>query len=304
MNRDQIKSTVTDHLNQALAGLESEHPKFDFKFKWYNLKEKKDENEFLKDTTAMANTVGLDGFIVIGFDDKSMKFNDSTFSDSELKDSNEINSLIVKRSSEAFDLNTYDFEIDNHKLSVIHIPPCLHKPILIKNFQTFDKNGNIKKEEKQRTFVRKNTSTFPASKYDIDLMYYDRKNIIPDYELFIDIISFSSRDYKDGTTQLEIGFTIENIGRRALSISKLVVDVDKGYMFDLISIANDKGARSHFHNQIIGANGLKYFKGFFLTSMNIQKHKSTNWRYMETEFVFKIKLSNGKEIVQKANYHR
>lgn len=39
----------------------------DFKTKWYDLTNETEINEFVKDTSAIANTPGLHGFIVIGY---------------------------------------------------------------------------------------------------------------------------------------------------------------------------------------------------------------------------------------------
>ena len=41
---------------KSINGIEIESPKVDFKSKWYNLKEKKEIYEFLKDVTSIANT--------------------------------------------------------------------------------------------------------------------------------------------------------------------------------------------------------------------------------------------------------
>ncbi len=209
------------------GGLDKEHPKLDFKRIWYDLSVNSEINEFLKDTTSIVNTVGLDGFIVIGFDDKTKEFVEATFKNSRLRDSSNIIDLINKKVDQLFDLNTFDIVVLGHKLSVIHIPPSINKPHVIRLYQSYDKEGNIRNEE-NKVFVRKNSRTFPASKYDFELMYYDRKNIIPDYELHSNfpskVLSFNISDRLDLSTFL----TIENTGRRSVAIRQISLTVEFG----------------------------------------------------------------------------
>ena len=191
--REKVEKQIKIYICQALHSIEkgkkadNENPKLDFKREWYDMKTPIGINEFLKDTTAIANTVGLDGFIVFGFDDKTGKFFESNFEDSKLKDTSDLNGIIIKRCSNLFDVIFYPIEIDGNKLSVLHIPPTLEKPIVILNYQKFHKDKSIKDEEAHRIFIRKGTAIYPASKYDLELMFYDRKNIQPDYELELEI---------------------------------------------------------------------------------------------------------------------
>src|SRR4051794_34156824 len=115
MERSAIESLVRSYLDQSQAGLEIENPKFDFKSTWYHLKKSKDINEFIKDTSAIANTFGLDGFLVVGYNDRTKEFIDSRFSDSGLPDGSQIVDMVNKRVDRLFDLKVYDFEINSHK---------------------------------------------------------------------------------------------------------------------------------------------------------------------------------------------
>ena len=233
MERSAIETLVTSYIEQDLGGQEIENPKFDFKAKWYNLQIPKDINEFLKDTSAMANTFGLDGFIVIGYDSKLKAFTPTLFSDSNLKDSSYLNDLINKKIDRLFDIAVYDLLVNKNKISVLHIPPSIDKPHVIKNYQTFDKNNNIVKEEHHRIFVRKNTSTYPASKNDIELMFYDRKNIIPDYKILCsfhtDTLNINASSHQTDNerviTRLTSGLNLifENLGKRPVAIIEVQV---------------------------------------------------------------------------------
>ena len=230
----QIKVYIYQVLEAKKIGkpIDNENPKLDFKRQWYDLKNPKEINEFLKDTTAIANTVGLDGYIVFGFDEKEGFF-DSYFEDSKLRDTSDLNGIIAKRCSNLFDIVAYPIEIDGHQLSVLHIPPTLEKPILITNYQKFNKDGTLKPEgEQQRVFVRKGTSTMIANKYDLEMMFYDRKNIQPDYELELDIVrvKFFDTDSDGGRLiknafRFNINFNYENLGRKSISVQNLVLSI-------------------------------------------------------------------------------
>ncbi|RXK59217.1 ATP-binding protein [Lacibacter luteus] len=227
MDRETLTHLIDAYIRQSYEGQEIENNKIDFKLKWYDLTSKKGENEFLKDTSAIANTFGLDGFIIIGYDPKTKQFNPSQFSDCGKKDPAELMGLISKRVDRIFDFSSFDITVMNQRISVIHIPPSIDKPHLITNYQTFDKNENIKNEEQQKIFVRKNTSTYPASKHDLELMYYDRKNIIPEYRIISTITSnsleFSTTNLANQCTSVKLTAPIffENVGSRPVSISRM-----------------------------------------------------------------------------------
>lgn len=224
MNIEQVTSLIKSHIYQSQEGLSKENPKFDFKRQWYNLKDEKDIFEFLKDTSAIANTVGLDGYIVIGYDEKTSEFFDSIFSNSGLRDTNEISGILMRRIDEPFDINTFDIEIDNHKLSVIHIPPSFYKPHVIKKYKKFDNKGILKSEEDNKVFVRKNTSCVSATKYDIEMMFYDRKNIIPDYDITCNLNPLATNFRPDNTILTSI--VVENIGRRSIAINEIILEIE------------------------------------------------------------------------------
>ena len=256
---EQIKKEVTDMIIQSINNQDVEHPKFDFKRKWYDLKSAKDIIEFVKDTTAIANTFGLDGLIVIGFDERTKEFHNAKFSDSGLKDKTELDSILIRRISNSFEINEYDFLINGNQISVIHIPPSIEKPHIIKNYQTFKKDGTIQ-ETQQVTFVRKNSRTYPASKYDFDLMYYDKKNIVPDYNILIVPISVHVKG-NSVNSHIQIIFDIENLGRRPVAFLK--------YRLEVI----DSNGESEFFNgkNVWTRAGKKYSIGTFTEIVSPQK---------------------------------
>lgn len=297
MDLETIKIKVKEHIEQSIAGLSKEDVKFDFKAKWHDLSTGPGRNEFLKDTSSIANTFGLDGFLVYGFDDKANQFTGAKFSDSKLRDSNELYGVLIKGLGVAFDLNHYDIEIDGNYLSVLHIPPALNKPFLILNYQKWDKKGKIR-EEKQKNFIRKNTGTFEATKNDIEIMYYDRKNIIPEYDAQISLLKLGSRS--DGYFKI----TIENTGRRPICINSLYLIVAIETQRWVLSCSTAKlipyaTPLSHYY---VGSGDIKTFEGMgkFLTSgrstpknMIVQIQKGVNLMVV-------LNLTNGKVINVKA----
>jgi hypothetical protein len=168
---------IIRYLNSLRNGGEVENPKFELKRQWWSLDEDAGKNEFLKDITAMANTPGGDGYILVGIDKNGILHNCET-----PLDPSKIRGIICKNVQEAINLEVYDIEVEGSRISVIHIPRSLNKPHIIKEYRT--SNQVI------RMFIpiRKGTSINPADKYDIDLMYLERNNrIVINYDLSLKV---------------------------------------------------------------------------------------------------------------------
>ena len=300
------------YFKQNLKGQEVENPKVDLKKSWYNLKSKPSLNEFLKDTSSIANTFGPDGFIILGIDEKEKKQYDANFNDSGLKDSNELIGIINKRIDRAFDINYYEELINNKKIGILHIPPSLDKPHVIKNYQTFHKDGKIKSEENHRIFVRSGTSTRFATKYDFELMVYDRKNIHPDYiiEVYLNEITFREIDQN----KISAGgiINIENIGKRPISISDLIL---KFYFGNNEFIFNNAEAEMEFNsitslikiesrNIIVNPNRIfqKSIKVYLsdLGTAKLTEQFNENIKQV-AKIVVEFQLNNGKKIIKDCN---
>jgi len=300
---DRIHAIVHEHLEQSLLNLDKESIKFDFKYEWYDLTTLKGLNEYLKDVTAMANTYGLDGFIVMGFDERRKLFKDARFEDCGLKDTNELNKVIIKRVSHLFELNSYDILIDGHPLSVLHIPPAWEKPFFIRNYQTFTKSQKVKKEYHQKVFVRKNTGTFSATKYDIDLMYYDRKNIEPDYRIFTDIFKLSVMPIEH---VIRVKFTVENAGKRPIAIVdySLIINISqhKDCECPAIKILGEKGSYSPNHSsEIVQASNIKNFSVEFAIPEKDTERLMAVINLPKTRKQLVLKTSNDKVFLQNFN---
>lgn len=231
MNQDQIIKIVEPIIQQSLSGQDMENLKVDCKSKWWDLSDVLGKSEFLKDVCAIANTFGLDGFIIIGYNDKTKIFNPSQFSDCNLKDSADIRNLIIKQVDTVFDLNTFDITIGSDKLSIIHIPPSVDKPHVLKVYTRNDKYGV--KEEFNKIFIRKNSSNHVASKNDIDIMYYDRKNVIPEYKVLVsvklDSLKIRAMREEGAITSMHIDpvLTFENQGSRPMAIIGVKITISE-----------------------------------------------------------------------------
>jgi predicted HTH transcriptional regulator len=118
-----IENVVRPLIAQVMNDQEAERSKIDFKRSWYDLTNKKDINEFAKDTSAIANSFGPDGFIIIGVDVVAKTFFPAKFHHSRMKDTALIIDLLAKKFSEPFEIGIYDMTVDGNELSIIQIPP-------------------------------------------------------------------------------------------------------------------------------------------------------------------------------------
>jgi hypothetical protein len=235
MTEREVKTIVQSLIAQSMQGLDKESPKLDFKKKWYPLKEERGLNEFLKDTTAIANTPGLDGFIVIGFDEKNKTFHSTTLKDSGLNDDNELVGVLMKHVDRPFVLNHFNIELEGAFLSVLHVPPSFDKPHVIRIYKT--PAGH---EERERIFIRNGSTARMATKYDHDFINYDRKNNLSEYSLIISAAKLGFNAYQGiGSVDLTAGLIFENNGLRPMAIYEIVLTLcQDDYRMSFISKTN------------------------------------------------------------------
>jgi hypothetical protein len=155
--------------------------KIELKREWWSLDSDEGQTEFIKDVTAMANTNGRDGFILIGIDGKTGDIKDSLFpSVGKINDPSKLGQLIHKKVQEPFDIEYFNYLIEGVNIGVLYIPYSKNKPHVIKlhkNIQNFIP-------------VRKSTSINAANKYDLDLMYNERDKVVtPPYSLKSQLIN-------------------------------------------------------------------------------------------------------------------
>lgn len=286
MTREQIEKQVTKYIIDAQNDLDVENPKVDFKREWYDLSDSDGINEFLKDTTAIANTVGLDGFIIIGFDLKTKQFHSALFSNSNLKDSSFIPDMIIKRCSNLFDLNTYDIDFQGNRLSIIHMPPTLEKPIFITNYQKDKTKAGIP----HRVFVRKNSTAREASKYDIEMMFYDRKNLQPEIDLEVNLEYLSFVLYNQERLYCATELYFENNGRKSIP----VIDIN-------MCIGNELGV-CNFDKFILEKEKPKRVKVSFDFFNPTHKMVDSVKNKEKIDIKIRIKGSNGKIIMSEIEH--
>lgn len=289
MTKAEIKSLVESNITDAIAGMAKEYPKMDFKAKWYDLKNETDINEFLKDTSAIANTPGLDGFIVIGFNDSAKNFPGAIFTDSQLKDTSEIDGIIVRRVDRNFNVAVYDEIILGHKISILHIPPSFDKPHVIKNYTS--KSGV---QQQHRVFVRRGTTTQIATKYDLDFIAYDRKNLLPEYSLFISTskASMSVGHSSSQKIDLDIGIVIENNGRRPVAIVEVIMKLFYAERaFSFVSTTNVEER----HNNLIAVSNIIIPSGT-IRNLPVLKFSSTDTKTTSEYNAFRDSLNSVQSI--------
>lgn len=205
---------------------EIERDKLDFKRQWYKLKNKKspdpDRDEFSKDICAIANKIGLTGFIIIGLDEKTGNFYDSPLIKSGINDVAQLRDILANKVDKIpnFELDKIEIFEGRTKskkiISIIEIPPSLEKPHILYNYKNY----------KNYTPIRKGTQIVTANRSDFELMYYDRKNIEPDYKL--DILCETPKPVYNPTSSFSgvnatINYLIQNTGRRPAAISKSIL---------------------------------------------------------------------------------
>ncbi|NCI51402.1 ATP-binding protein [Sediminibacterium roseum] len=307
MTLQNITDIVSSQIQMVLDGQESEYPKLDFKRQWYNLFDELSINEFLKDSSAMANSPGLDGFIVIGFDQKQKDFQKANFTDCGLRDENELTGLINRRVDRVFHISHYPIQFKGTTLSVLHIPPSFDKPHVIRNYKT--KKGE---EQQHRVFTKSGSNTKLATKYDFDFIAFDRANHIPEYDLQL---SFSPVSYgasfiqHDNTAVIQLTMSIENTGRRAVSIHEIILTFEnkpsKPFEFVSTSSADNK------YNSLIKVSNIIIPPGHIqlitdLTFKSIDRYAPTVITFLSQLSLFPeitaiIKLTSGSEIKTRVN---
>ena len=195
---------------------ETERRKLEAKSKWYILTKKEDIEEFCKDITAIANTPGPEGYIIIGVDEKNGTITHSPLIECGLTDESLLHDIIIRRVKpppqfELEQINLHDGKI----VDLIKIPPSLEKPHVIglyKNIQCFIP-------------VRHGTKIVPANHADLEFMYYDRKNIEPDYRIGFLLnqrsLAFNEKSLANNDKALHttVNFLLQNTGRHPVAIS-------------------------------------------------------------------------------------
>ncbi len=226
MSNENLKNFLAHIISRLKDDGQIEESKLELKSKWYDFNSKTDKSEFLKDIVALANTPGLEGYLIIGIDEKSGNLYNSLFKDSGLNDIVDLHNLLIKSVDRPFDFQFKEIELvyqnERKTLSIFTIPPSINKPHVIKYYLS-------KKNKEIQNFIpiRKSTGIFPANRSDIDFMYYDRKNIEPEYA--IEIKSYNPQvgfnSFSTGPFRANLQLCFQNYGRKPVAIvrSQLII---------------------------------------------------------------------------------
>jgi hypothetical protein len=229
MQKQELEKYINHIILRVRNAEQVEENKIELKSEWYNFldrdNKKQVESEFLKDLTAIANTAGPTGYLIIGINEKSGELKNSPFSECGLQDVSAMQKLVVKSVNKPIDFEYLELNISEDSKSfiigVFIIPPSLEKPHVISYYLS-----KKSKEIINYIPVKKTTGIHPATRSDIEFMYYDRKNIEPEYALEI-------KSYKPqlvintSQNELRIDFQIcfQNYGRKPITIVELILHI-------------------------------------------------------------------------------
>jgi len=226
MDHKEIIQFITNKILLSLNGsTHQESNKLDFKLQWYNLKEVKGKNEFLKDCCSIINSYGGGhGFIVIGYSDSSKNFKDANIIDSGYDDDRYLIDIIRSKVDLHFNIEVFnehlEFEGSNKKISIIVIPPSLNKPHVITEYK--EKEVTYLNE----IFVRQGSTNQRASKGDLDYMYAEKTSLIIDKQLSGTIWKSSISKVTNKTPfSIQPDLIIENIGTKSIAIHHLTFEL-------------------------------------------------------------------------------
>jgi hypothetical protein len=232
MDQASLAALISEWRARLKAGQTVEDPKVELKRAWPKLagagQDERTISEFLKDLVAIANTPGLTGYLIYGIDGKTGDLHEAALSQSGLRDQSELRGLVVKHVTRPVNFEVLETAVDGDSgkvnISVIAVRPSLDKPHVIGRY--VPKSG-----QPIQNFVpvRKSTGIFPADKHDFEFMFYDRKNVEPEYALRIVTLdsgmivnSRHTKDIRAKTEEMDIHLQVafENYGRRPIAVTE------------------------------------------------------------------------------------
>lgn len=230
MTESDLQKKIQQLCLRIASGQNPEDNKLEIKSQWYSLKNKENkndtraQNEFLKDLVALANTTGLDGYLVIGIDSQG-ELKDSPFSSSGLKDQTDLRNLVIKSVDTPVDFTMCEISIPHSGttiiVSVLEVPFSNDRPHVIGRYVTpsgFEIQNYIP--------IRKLTGVFAASRNDLELMYFERAHHSLEYAL-----ELSSHKPKFFVSSSNEGLTIEfqlvfhNTGEKTIAIVEAEIEI-------------------------------------------------------------------------------
>lgn len=186
---------ISMYIDMIRAGAMCENEKLDFKLKWWDLKDFKKmdslgTNEFLKDITAMANTPGGTGYIVVGVGEEHGTLQDAYIP----MDQTYLKGIVYRRVELPFDFSVYQVNVEGKILAVIEVPPSFRRPHCIRQYF---KNGRA---YSNYVPIRKTTCIETAGKHDFDNMYFEKdRRAVVDYALDVRVMESTILKFLEGS---------------------------------------------------------------------------------------------------------
>ena len=172
------KEKILDYARILKKGGSLENPKLELKEKWWDFSDELGIYEFIKDTTALANTYGGNGYIIIGISEGNGDLHDAPYpTHNKYDDPTKLKDSIYRYVQEPFQIEFQDYEIEGKIVVVLEIQESFNRPHVIKNHKTG------KYQYQNFIPIRKTSGVRPADKFDLDIMYSTRNISIPSYKL-------------------------------------------------------------------------------------------------------------------------
>ena len=282
------------YVNMLKEGAKPENNKLDFKAKWWDMSHyvnlnSESLNEFLKDLTAMANTPGDTGYIIVGLDEETGSIKPAHIP----LDQSKLQGIICRRVEEPFDFTVYEVPVDGQNLSVIEIPPSLRKPHVIKEYRSKKGFHNF-----NYIPIRKNTTTHVANKYDLDFMYFEKNTrTIVDYGLDIkvqEIVQVIPNFGTDGGKGVKIEIPVilinKGINVNCIQDGNLIIEESEenlmiGLTFDITGFRIDNNYQSLKDWDVLTIESNKIIRTFFVFALNTESYSA-----FESDSDFKLRI--------------
>ena len=272
MNEEEIKKRVQHWISVLRNKGKVEESKVELKREWPLLQQSNSElrqiaeSEFAKDLAAIANASGPGGLLIYGIGEDGTVF-DAPFRSTGYRDHTDLTNLVVRLVDLPINFELKEVIWDDagqgKTISVISIPPSQDKPHVIR--------CHLSKKNKpigNYIPIKKDTGTWPASRSDIEGMFYDRKYIEPEYSIEMTVLGrgliLNYRESRELEADKQVVF--QNTGRRISVIreSKLVIlaspeqkiDKDLEFKGSDFSILNSDSPDRKYSFIIVPANGI------------------------------------------------
>ncbi len=257
MTTDELIKTIESIIARLKDSHDPEDDRIELKSQWYKLRDgehvnPRAQNEFLKDLVALANAPGATSLIIIGVD-RTGDVKSSGFSQCGLRDKPDLRGLVIRHVDwpVEFTLHEVPYPMPDKTpiISVIEIPSSRSKPHVIRHYVS--PSGQ---EFQNYIPIRKLTGTCSASRGDLDAMYLDRAQIVPDYALELSAHKPRFRVSTAPTVlTIEFPFVFQNSGQKPIAIVEAYLELylDQSAARFRIQSYEDEAGKSFFEQKYL-----------------------------------------------------